>query len=330
MQQAPIPQNETKRLEALRKLDILDTPTEERFDRITRLAVKVFHVPISTITLVDENREWFKSVCGLNQREGDRAISFCGHALLSNDIFIIQDTKKDPRFSDNPMVVGKPFIRFYAGVPLFSAGGERIGSFCIKGLKPREVSEEEKEILKGFTKWAEIEINAHNLSMALDKIKQSTLELDAFFTLSQDLLGIASTRGFLTRVNPSFQRILGYSDEEFLAGPFLDFVHPDDVVASMEEVKKLSKGQETINFINRFRNKDGGYVWIEWNASSSGQQIFACGRDITRSREELTELKQLNKAMVDRELKMIELKGEINRLKKLINDPSGAEEQGKK
>lgn len=180
MQTAPIPENESDRLASLKKLNILDTPPEERFDRITKLATKVFNVPISTITLVDSNREWYKSVCGLDEKESDRATSFCGHAMLENEILIIPDAKKDPRFSDNPMVVGKPFIRFYVGVPLFSADGARIGTFCVKGNEPREITEEEKEVLKGLAKWTELEINTHNLSMALDKVKQSGALREAF------------------------------------------------------------------------------------------------------------------------------------------------------
>src|SRR3989338_9011020 len=105
MQSAPIPKNEKERLISLHKLGLLDTNPEERFDRITRTATKIFNVPISTLTLIDAKREWFKSCQGLGEREGDRAISFCGHALLANKIFVIPDTKKDRRFVDNPMVI---------------------------------------------------------------------------------------------------------------------------------------------------------------------------------------------------------------------------------
>src|SRR3989344_4233430 len=118
MKPAPIPKNEKERLASLHNLGLLDSHPEERFDQITWLATQVFQVPISTLTLVDAKREWFKSCQGLSKREGDRAISFCGHALLAADILVVPDTKKDIRFVDNPMVVGKPHLRFYAGVPL--------------------------------------------------------------------------------------------------------------------------------------------------------------------------------------------------------------------
>src|SRR3989344_5860578 len=147
MRPAPIPQNEEQRLISLHNLGLLDTVPEERFDVITRTATKIFHVPISTLTLVDAKREWFKSCQGLPEHEGDRAISFCGHALLSNNVFVIPDTTIDKRFSDNPMVTGAPHIRFYAGVPVMSADRQRVGVFCIKDTKPREFSKHEEEVL---------------------------------------------------------------------------------------------------------------------------------------------------------------------------------------
>jgi len=172
MKPAPIPKNEKERLTSLYALMLLDTKPEKRFDRITRIATKIFNAPISTLTLVDQNREWFKSVCGLKQKEGNRAISFCGHALLTNNIFVVPDTKKDTRFSDNPMVIGKPYIRFYAGVPIMSADGQRLGVFCIKDVKPRTFSKEDKNILKGLASWAEIEINSRNLGLTLTEQKK--------------------------------------------------------------------------------------------------------------------------------------------------------------
>ena len=145
MKKAPLPKNEFKRIKSVYASDLLDTLPEERFDQLTRCATLIFHVPISTLTLIDANREWFKSCQGLSKTEGDRAISFCGHALVENEILIIKDTLKDERFADNPMVTGGPHIRFYAGVPIMSADGQRIGVFCIKNTKPREFSQEDEE-----------------------------------------------------------------------------------------------------------------------------------------------------------------------------------------
>lgn len=177
MQTAPIPENENERLVSLHNLGLLDTPPEKRFDLITQTATRIFHVPISTLTLVDSKREWFKSCQGLGRHEGDRAVSFCGHALLSTDIMIVPDTKKDPRFADNPMVVGKPYIRFYAGVPVMTTGGLRVGVFCIKDTKPREFSKDDEEVLKGLASWAEGEINSRNLGLAIKEEQRIQTEL---------------------------------------------------------------------------------------------------------------------------------------------------------
>jgi GAF domain-containing protein len=160
MKKAPIPKNEKKRLEAVHKMAILDTKPEKRFDRLTKEAVKKIKVPISTITILDSKREWFKSCQGLNKREGERAISFCGHALLIRNIFFVEDTLEDPRFADNPMVVGFPFIRFYGGISLVDhKTGQYVGVFCIKDTKPRTLNAEEVEIFIDLADRAEIELN---------------------------------------------------------------------------------------------------------------------------------------------------------------------------
>lgn len=159
MQIAPIPTNEAERQRAVDALGIVDTPHEERFDALTREAIKVLRVPISTITIIDKDREWFKSCQGLDAEEGPRAISFCGHAMLARDVFIVEDTLKDERFKDNPMVVGKPFIRFYAAASLLSEDGHHVGVFCVKDTKPRTLTLEEIDILMDFAKRAEEELH---------------------------------------------------------------------------------------------------------------------------------------------------------------------------
>lgn len=160
MQTAPIAQDEEQRLEAVHRMGILDTKPEERFDRITKEATEKLQVPISTIAILDSKREWFKSCTGLDQKESDRAISFCGHALLVKELFIIEDTLKDDRFKDNPMVTGFPFIRFYAGQALLDyKTGKSIGVFCIKDTKPRKLSVGEVGIILDLANKAEIELN---------------------------------------------------------------------------------------------------------------------------------------------------------------------------
>lgn len=160
MQKAPIPKNDLARVCAVQGLHLLDTASEERFDRITKEAIKKFSVPISTITLVDKDREWFKSVQGLDKREGPRDISFCGHALMSEVMLIINDTLKNPMFADNPMVKGDPFIRFYAGKSLYDHKSKLpVGVFCIKDTKPRQMNLREMNDFLDLASQAEEEIN---------------------------------------------------------------------------------------------------------------------------------------------------------------------------
>jgi two-component system, sensor histidine kinase len=132
---APVPSDEEDRLAALREYAVLDTPPEAEFDRLTRLAARLFQVPIVLLTLVDVNRQWFKSCYGLHLSETSRDASFCAHAILSENPLIIPDTHQDPRFSDNPLVTGEPGIRFYAGAPLL-AKGQRLGTLCLIDTVP--------------------------------------------------------------------------------------------------------------------------------------------------------------------------------------------------
>ena len=158
------PADESTRLEALRSLKLLDTSPEERFDRLTRLARRLFGVPISLISLVDDERQWFKSNIGLSATETPRDISFCGHAILGDGAFLVPDAALDERFSDNPMVTGDPKIRFYAGCPLAVANGSKIGTLCLLDQQPRILSDDDRELLADLAAMAEQEIAAVQLA----------------------------------------------------------------------------------------------------------------------------------------------------------------------
>jgi GAF domain-containing protein len=136
---APTPANEDDRLSALRQLLILDTPPEERFDRIAAFAADEFDVPIAVVSLVDSDRTWFKSHCGLDACEAPRDISFCGHAILSDEPLIVPDALLDQRFADNPHVAQEPHVRFYAGACLKLPSGQNVGTLCLFDFKPREM-----------------------------------------------------------------------------------------------------------------------------------------------------------------------------------------------
>jgi len=165
----PKPSNEKERLKALGDLLILDTPAEERFDRITQFASFEFNVPIVVISLVDEERQWFKSFVGLDVCSTPRDISFCTHAILQNEILIIEDSTKDERFFDNPLVTGEPHIRFYAGAQLILPKGEMVGTLCLIDRKPRSFDKTDMLILSTLRKMVVSELVSNH-----DKINKSS------------------------------------------------------------------------------------------------------------------------------------------------------------
>jgi diguanylate cyclase (GGDEF)-like protein len=178
MKKPNLPVDEHTRLETLQLLNILDTQPEERFDRLTRVAKRMFDVPIALVSLVDGNRQWFKSCIGLPVRETPRDISFCGHAILESKIFIIPDTLEDQRFADNPLVTEPPNIRFYAGCPLEAPNGSKLGTLCIIDTKPRQFDDNDMLDLADIAATVEKEL--------------STLQMATM----DELTNISNRRGF--------------------------------------------------------------------------------------------------------------------------------------
>lgn len=143
MPAAPLPTNEPARQRLLRSYAVLDTPRDPALDRLVFMAAQLLSVPIALITLVDDDRQWFKAQVGTTLRETARSAAFCGYTILSGDVLVVQDATCDERFADNPLVVEQPGIRFYAGAPLIASSGLRLGSLCVIDRRPRGVSSEQ-------------------------------------------------------------------------------------------------------------------------------------------------------------------------------------------
>lgn len=209
MESPHIPQNEAIRLQVLRELDILDTPPEERFDRLTRLAQSIFSADIALVSLIDADRQWFKSKQGLDTCETERDISFCAHAILEPDIFHIPNALSDQRFADNPLVTGPPHIRFYAGAPLRPDGKNSIGTLCIIDSTPRTLSIKECRILRDLADCIEQEIlqlqqaQQHQALLSLTKI--SSLVDPDYHNVLRKALKVA--QDFLDMPNAMINRI---------------------------------------------------------------------------------------------------------------------------
>jgi diguanylate cyclase (GGDEF)-like protein len=161
MLKPPLHPDETRRQKALRALHLLDTPIEERFERITRVARQMLRMPIAAISLIDEDRQWFKSVQGLDATQTARDDSFCGHTVLGKDTFLVRDASRDERFVDNPLVRDDPWLRFYAGQPLLTANGLPVGALCVADRKPRTFGAKETTILTSLARTAEAELKAN-------------------------------------------------------------------------------------------------------------------------------------------------------------------------
>lgn len=295
MKKPEISENEIARVAALCGLSVLDTPHEERFDRITRIAQLHFQVPITLVSLIDSERQWFKSRQGLGANETPRDISFCGHAILSEDILYIPNALDDERFADNPLVTGAPNIRFYAGAPLHAKGGERVGTLCIIDDKPRTFTAHELTVLRDLADCVEAELDrthivkaaseAHRFQQILDKAR------DMIFMFDVDTLQ------FLY-LNQGAVRSMGYTREEMLQ------LHPYDIKPQIPEAPfrqliapLLSGEKDVLQFETVHRRKDGldfpVEIYLQLVREEGVGRFVAIVRDITERKRVEAELRAI-------------------------------------
>ncbi len=220
MQKPDIPANESHRLAVLCELQILDTPPEERFDRFTRIARTVFEVPMALISLVDANRQWFKSRQGLDVSETPREISFCGHAILNEHIMCIRDAKADERFKDNPLVTGSPNIRFYAGAPLMAVDGSRLGTLCVLDTRPQQPSRIQLGILEDLARCVSNEMNQEQLRKALSDLSEQVRYTENILDSVADGIITVDSEGSIQSFNPAAERIFGHDAASIIGEDF--------------------------------------------------------------------------------------------------------------
>ncbi len=210
MQISQIAQSDDQRVEALQALGILDTPADKQLDFITRMVKEHFNVPIVLISLVDKSRQWFKSRQGLSATETPRDISFCSHAILRKGVFNVSNAIEDARFKDNPLVLGPPHIRFYAGATLTTLSGYPIGTLCIIDSKARKLTATEESDLLGFSSLVEDYFNKHDPRHHLEGLLDHAHE---------GLFEINSDHNFIF-INEYGANLLGYTKQELIGRPW--------------------------------------------------------------------------------------------------------------
>lgn len=242
MRPPPQPPEESRRLEALLSLSLLDTPPDARFDAITTAAAGLLGMPIALISLVDASRQWFKSRHGLAVSETPREVSFCGHAILSDQTLIVEDAFEDPRFADNPLVIGQPHIRFYAGRPLVAPDGSRVGTLCVIDREPRKLATQERVALAVLGAWAEAEI-------ARAATQQRCLQFTGnLLSLIQDAALLVDENGAISTANSAALALLQVSREAICGSSMGALVlEPEDFADRLARLSSAARGAETFD-----------------------------------------------------------------------------------
>ena len=287
----PIPADEENRLKVLAEYHLLDTPPEEDFDRLAGLASRLFHVPIVLVSLVERDRQFFKTRVGLDVCETSREVSFCAHAIIGEDILFVPDATKDPRFASNPLVLGPPFIRFYAGKPLVAPTGEKVGTVCLIDTKPRHAFTADDR--RNLTDLAALVMDRMEVRR-LEYVRSiSQMRFENIAATSPDAIICSNSEAHITFWNQSAERLFGYSADEALTQSSGIIVPASWRRIYEAELHRLKNGErmeladQTIELSGL--RKDGSEfpaefslsTWQEGNTTSVGAIV----RDVTERRQ---------------------------------------------
>lgn len=331
MPPASLPNNENARLALLQALQLLDTLPEPAFDRITRLVSRVMNVPAVAVSLIDRDRQWFKSKVGIPATETPRSVAFCSHAILQYEPLVVADARTDARFADNPVVLADPGIRFYAGAPILSAENLALGTLCMFDYQPREFSDGDLQVFRDFADLIRREILNREALLLSGELTQrsererefSELQTRAMF--DQAAVGMAriGLTGEELQVNRKFCEIVGYSEHELQQGKYRILQHPEDRAADEERRQQLFAGTCEIGSTEkRYVRKDGGARWVNVTSSlvrdGRGEPLYFLNviEDIQARKEAEEALRALS---LDLERQVSERTSELRAV--LINSP---------
>jgi len=276
---APLPSNEAARLAALRRYQVLDSPPEQTFDDLANLAAQICGTPIALVSLVDAERQWFKSKLGLPAIETSRDVSFCAHAILQpEEVLIVRDAVSDERFAGNPLVVEEPKIRFYAGAPLVTENGFALGTLCVIDRIPRMLTDEQLAALRTLRNLAmremELRLRVADLMRAVaerdvrtESLREREAVLRDLLDNSTDLIQSVSPHGKFLFVNRSWRKALGYSEVEVAGLTVFQVIAPESLDHCKAEFENILKGKVARNMRAVFQTKDGRRIPVEGNVN---------------------------------------------------------------
>lgn len=287
--------SESERIKALHEYNILDTPSEEKFDNITKLATLICNAPIAVIILVDESRLFLKSFIGIGNGDVAKDVSFSAETIKGNEILEIQDTLTDKRFKDHPMVTGKPGVRFYAGAPLLDENGFKIGVIAVFDVVSRSLSDDQKDGLVTLANETITHITLRKKTIELEAKTRRFEELLNLSTVSPEIHCILDYSGKILFVNDAVTNILGYTVPESIGVSIWKFCNKEDINRLVDIIEEgLKKKIKEFNVEFRVNSKQGTVRWLSWNMVARKGRWYTYGRDITENKRVESELVRLS------------------------------------
>lgn len=292
-QQAPF-DDEAKRLNALSSYNVLDTLPEKEYDAITRLASYICQVPVALISLIDSDRQWFKSVIGIDAGQTSRADAFCNYTILNDEILEIGNAAEDEVFKDNPFVKGDAHVRFYAGAPLIDPDGHHLGSLCVIDTVPRKLTPEQRDALRTLAD----EVMSHFLLRRQKRELEASLaahkEFFNLFNTSPEIHFIANADSNIELINNAVSNILGYEPQQAIGRSLWDFVVGNNREQFVPLIEKAVATQQPFELETQVTALNNEIKWIGWCGIYKAGKWYASGRDITYQKNILAELEQLS------------------------------------
>jgi signal transduction histidine kinase len=273
---APIPSNDAQRLRALRRYRVLDTEPEAPFDDLVEIAAHILDVPISLISFIDVDRQWFKARYGLDAPQTPRDVSFCGHAVAKGQLLVVPDASKDERFADNPLVVGAPNVCFYAGAPLTTPDGFSLGTLCAIDTRPRTVSDGQVAALQALARQA-VQLLEYRRERYAAQLRKRMLDA------SPALAAVLTLTGQPLELDQKWALLLDRPMENLVAGNLIEFTHEDDIAAVQSALTALSETGRPGAFEARLRCGDGGFrtLLLAIAPDVAEDRMYMCGVDVT-------------------------------------------------